>query len=158
MWRLQGLTLKYYTSKISDFADLQTLSSFGFRGEALSSLCALSDVSVTTRTKEEAVGARLTYDHSGALISEESVARAVGTTVAISKLFSPLPVRYKEFNRNIRREYGRLLSILQVNCSRLHCHCLAELASLDCNTVPHGWALKIELGFPFCWFALNEVL
>jgi hypothetical protein len=30
-----------------------------------------------------------------------------------------LPVRYKEFNRNIRREYGRLLSILQVNCLRL---------------------------------------
>ncbi|KAG0603735.1 hypothetical protein M758_10G116800 [Ceratodon purpureus] len=109
----QGLTLKYHTSKISEFADLQTLSSFGFRGEALSSLCALSDVSVTTRTKEEPVGARLMYDHSGALISQERVARAIGTTVAVSKLFSPLPVRYKEFNRNIRREYGRLLSILQ---------------------------------------------
>lgn len=111
----QGLTLKYYTSKISEFADLQTLSSFGFRGEALSSLCALSNVSVTTRTKEEAVGTRLEYDHSGVITSRESVARAVGTTVAISKLFSPLPVRYKEFNRNIRREYGRLLSVLQVD-------------------------------------------
>eukprot|EP00250_Pteridium_aquilinum_P031931 c44604_g1_i1 orf=183-524(+) len=37
----QALTLKYHTSKISEFADLQSLSSFGFRGEALSSLCAL---------------------------------------------------------------------------------------------------------------------
>lgn len=72
-------------------------------------------MSVTTRTKDEAVGARLEYDYSGVITSEESVARAVGTTVAISKLFSPLPVRYKEFNRNIRREYGRLLSVLQVS-------------------------------------------
>lgn len=131
----QGLTLKYHTSKISDFSDLQTLSSFGFRGEALSSLCALSDVSVTTRTNEEAVGARLMYDHSGALVARESVARAIGTTVAVSKLFSPLPVRYKEFNRNIRREYGRLLSILQVNyCSddsRLVCDSLANFSLLD---------------------------
>ncbi|KAH9542752.1 hypothetical protein CY35_13G024300 [Sphagnum magellanicum] len=109
----QGLTLKYHTSKISEFSDLQSLSSFGFRGEALSSLCALSNVSVTTRTKEEAIGTRLDYDHSGAITSQQSVARAVGTTVAVAKLFAPLPVRYKEFTRNIRREYGRLLSILQ---------------------------------------------
>ncbi|CAK9200952.1 unnamed protein product [Sphagnum troendelagicum] len=109
----QGLTLKYHTSKISEFSDLQSLSSFGFRGEALSSLCALSNVSVTTRTKEEAIGTRLDYDHSGAITSQQSVARAVGTTVAVAKLFAPLPVRHKEFTRNIRREYGRLLSILQ---------------------------------------------
>jgi DNA mismatch repair ATPase MutL len=133
----QGLTLKYHTSKISDFSDLQTLSSFGFRGEALSSLCALADVSVTTRTKEEAVGARLMYDHSGAVLSQNRVARAVGTTVAVSKLFSPLPVRYKEFNRNIRREYGRLLSILQVNC----CSANSSLGSDsfgNCTWIAHG--------------------
>jgi DNA mismatch repair protein PMS2 len=115
----QGLTLKYHTSKISEFSDLQSLSSFGFRGEALSSLCALSNVSVTTRTKEEAIGTRLDYDHSGAITSQQSVARAVGTTVAVAKLFAPLPVRHKEFTRNIRREYGRLLSILQVLLSFL---------------------------------------
>ncbi|KAL2649408.1 hypothetical protein R1flu_017536 [Riccia fluitans] len=109
----QGLTLKYYTSKISDFADLQSLSSFGFRGEALSSLCALGNVSIITRTKDEAFATRLVYDHAGVITSEEKMARAVGTTVSVGKLFSTLPVRHKEFNRNIRREYGRLLTILQ---------------------------------------------
>jgi DNA mismatch repair protein PMS2 len=69
---------------------------------------------VTTRTKEEAIATRLDYDHSGAITSQQSVARAVGTTVAVANLFAPLPVRHKEFTRNIRREYGRLLSILQV--------------------------------------------
>lgn len=44
-----GLALKYHTSKISTFTDLTSLATFGFRGEALSSLCALADVSITTR-------------------------------------------------------------------------------------------------------------
>ncbi|KAJ7520122.1 hypothetical protein O6H91_20G067500 [Diphasiastrum complanatum] len=109
----QGLTLKYHTSKIATFSDLQSLSSFGFRGEALSSLCAVANVSIITRTKEDQVASRLEYDHSGLIVSKESVARAVGTTVIIGKLFSRLPVRCKEFTRNIKREYARLLAVLQ---------------------------------------------
>lgn len=79
-----SLTLKYHTSKISDFHDLQVpspfiaspdrcpcnpwlpaqdLNTFGFRGEALSSLCALADLSVVTRTAEQKAGARLEYNH-----------------------------------------------------------------------------------------------
>lgn len=108
----QSLTLKYHTSKISAFSDLQSLTSFGFRGEALSSLCALGHVIIVTRTKHETVGTQLTFDHSGQISSQKTMARQIGTTVTVTKLFSSLPVRYKEFNRNIRREYGRLLSLL----------------------------------------------
>ncbi|KAL4202781.1 hypothetical protein AMTRI_Chr02g222890 [Amborella trichopoda] len=108
----QGLTLKYHTSKIADFSDLQSLTSFGFRGEALSSLCALGDLSIETRTKNDPVGTHLTFDHSGLIASERKIARQVGTTVTVEKLFSTLPVRSKEFSRNIRREYGKLISLL----------------------------------------------
>ena len=64
----EALTLKYHTSKIATFADLVGLTSFGFRGEALSSLCALcGGFSVVTRTAaQEAAGepgVRLEYDH-----------------------------------------------------------------------------------------------
>ncbi|CAI7746171.1 unnamed protein product [Closterium sp. NIES-54] len=114
----QALTLKYHTSKIAHFADLQSLSSFGFRGEALSSLCALADVTITTRTANEPIATRLVFDHSGKLPPgpREQVARAVGTTVSVAKIFSPLPVRRREFERNVRREFAKLVSALQAYC------------------------------------------
>ena len=74
---------------------MQDLSTFGFRGEALSSLCALANITVTTRTAEQAAAVRLVYGHSGALVSNAPAARAVGTTVAVGEIFKPLPVRFK---------------------------------------------------------------
>jgi DNA mismatch repair protein PMS2 len=69
------------------------LHTFGFRGEALSSLSALSELSVVTRTAEQAAAVRLEYDRDGKLVGSTPCARAVGTTVAIKDLFAPLPVR-----------------------------------------------------------------
>jgi DNA mismatch repair protein PMS2 len=80
----------------------------------LSSLCALGNLTVVTRTKNEAMATQLHFDHTGSIISQESKARPVGTTVSVSKLFESLPVRYKEFNKNIRREYSKLIAILHV--------------------------------------------
>lgn len=71
------------------------MSTFGFRGEALSSLCALASVSVTTRTANTNPAQRLTYDHTGMLVGTAPTARAVGTTVAVKDLFKTLPVRHK---------------------------------------------------------------
>jgi len=48
----------------------QALGTFGFRGEALSSLCALAELSVVTRTASQDVGARLEYDHGGRLVQQ----------------------------------------------------------------------------------------
>ncbi|QCE06573.1 DNA mismatch repair protein PMS2 [Vigna unguiculata] len=106
------LALKHHTSKLAEFHDLQSLTTFGFRGEALSSLCALGDLSVETRTVSEPVATHLTFNNSGVLVSERKTARQIGTTVMVKKLFSSLPVRSKEFSRNIRREYGKLVSLL----------------------------------------------
>ncbi|WOL12195.1 DNA mismatch repair protein PMS1 isoform X1 [Canna indica] len=108
----QALALKHHTSKISDFSDLHSLTTFGFRGEALSSLCSLGNLTVETRTKNEPLGTHLIFDHSGLVTGERKIARQVGTTVTVGKLFSTLPVRSKEFSRNIRREYGKLVSLL----------------------------------------------
>ncbi|XP_050238999.1 DNA mismatch repair protein PMS1 isoform X2 [Mercurialis annua] len=106
------LALKHHTSKLSDFPDLQSLTTFGFRGEALSSLCVLGELTVETRTKNESVATHLSFDRSGLLTAEKKTARQIGTTVTVKKLFSNLPVRSKEFSRNIRKEYGKLISLL----------------------------------------------
>ncbi|KAG8060422.1 hypothetical protein GUJ93_ZPchr0002g24547 [Zizania palustris] len=108
----QALALKHHTSKISDFSDLNSVTTFGFRGEALSSLCALGKLTVETRTKDEPVGTRLEFAHSGVVTSEGKTARPVGTAVTIEKLFSTLPVRSKEFSRNIRKEYAKVIALL----------------------------------------------
>ncbi|GJM85414.1 hypothetical protein PR202_ga01860 [Eleusine coracana subsp. coracana] len=108
----QALALKHHTSKISDFSDLNSVVTFGFRGEALSSLCALGKLTVETRTKDEPVGTHLEFEHSGVVMKESKTARQVGTTVTVEKLFSTLPVRSKEFSRNIRKEYGKVITLL----------------------------------------------
>ncbi|XP_017237716.2 DNA mismatch repair protein PMS1 isoform X2 [Daucus carota subsp. sativus] len=106
------LALRHHTSKLAEFHDLQSLTTFGFRGEALSSLCSLGNLTIETRTKNEAVATLLTFDRTGLLIKEEKTARKIGSTVMVKKLFANLPVRSKEFHRNIRKEYGKLVSLL----------------------------------------------
>ncbi|NXC38232.1 PMS2 endonuclease, partial [Penelope pileata] len=112
----EGLTLKHYTSKIQDFSDLIHVETFGFRGEALSSLCALSDVTISTCHKSAKVGTRLVFDHNGKITQRTPYPRQQGTTVSIQQLFYTLPVRHKEFQRNIKKEYAKMVQILQAYC------------------------------------------
>ncbi|NXW13065.1 PMS2 endonuclease, partial [Circaetus pectoralis] len=112
----EGLTLKHYTSKIQDFSDLIHVETFGFRGEALSSLCALSDVTIFTCHKSAKVGTRLVFDHNGKITQKTPFPRQQGTTVNIQQLFYTLPVRHKEFQRNIKKEYAKMVQVLQAYC------------------------------------------
>ncbi|KIY71044.1 hypothetical protein CYLTODRAFT_441541, partial [Cylindrobasidium torrendii FP15055 ss-10] len=116
--------LKHHTSKIADWSDLDNVTSFGFRGEALSALCAMCDQVTVTTKANETVGATLELDKTGKVKGKKRVARQRGTTILLSNLFSPLPVRRKDFERNAKREYGKTLSLLQayalVPCSKLN--------------------------------------
>lgn len=83
-------------------------------GEALSSLCAVAEVSVVTRTAGQDAATRLEFDRAGAIAGRAAGARAVGTTVAVKDVFRPLPVRHRELQKNVKREYARLVALLQV--------------------------------------------
>ena len=112
--------LKHHTSKLSQFSDLDDVSTFGFRGEALSSLCALTDgMSVTTRHSSQAVGTKIHFDNNGAICRQESAPRKIGTDVKVTSIFSTMPVRLKEFERNLKREFAKMIKILQV-CTSYH--------------------------------------
>ena len=128
------LALKHYTSKLSSYDDLTSLQTFGFRGEALSSLCALSNFHVVTAQVDEAPkGARLDFEFSGKLKGTQVVASQRGTTVAVENLFMNLPVRRRELEKNIKREYGKVLGVLQAYA------CISTQARISVsNVMPKG--------------------
>lgn len=109
----ETIALKHYTSKLSTYSDLSSLQTFGFRGEALSSLCALSKFTITTCLASDAPkGSKLEFETSGKLRSTTVVAAQKGTTVTIEGLFHNLPVRRRELERNIKREWNRVIGVL----------------------------------------------
>ncbi|KAF3401137.1 DNA mismatch repair protein pms1 [Talaromyces pinophilus] len=109
----ESIALKHYTSKLASYDDLTSLTTFGFRGEALSSLCAVSNFHIITAQAQQAPKAnKLEFEHSGRLKGTQIVAGQKGTTVSISNLFSRLPVRRKELEKNIKRELGKVVNLL----------------------------------------------
>lgn len=108
-----SVALKHHTSKLSTYSDIESLQTFGFRGEALASLCALSSFTVTTCLAEDVPkGSKLTFETSGKLKSTSIVAAQRGTSVSVEKLFHNLPVRRRELERNIKREWHKVIALL----------------------------------------------
>uniref|UniRef100_A0A8C8IGC8 PMS1 homolog 1, mismatch repair system component n=1 Tax=Oncorhynchus tshawytscha TaxID=74940 RepID=A0A8C8IGC8_ONCTS len=87
------MAVQHYTSKICSHDDLEHLVTYGFRGEALGSICAVAEVAVTTKTSEDDVGTRYTLDLTGSVVSQKPSHLGQGTTVCVLKLFKNLPVR-----------------------------------------------------------------
>ncbi|CAO1401645.1 unnamed protein product [Diamesa serratosioi] len=112
----QGITAKHYTSKLKDFSDLESINTFGFRGEALSSLCCLSNVSITTRHSSASHGTRLSFDHNGIILQQSICARNIGTTVSLTDFFITLPVRRGEFMKNYKKDFAKMVQLLQEYC------------------------------------------
>jgi len=111
---LDSLCIRHATSKITTFKDLEGVQTFGFRGEALASLCACcSSVEVVTRTSDDEVATCLTYGHDGAPVQQKAHARNVGTTVKVQGLFARLPVRQADFLRGGTRHMAKALQQLQ---------------------------------------------
>uniref|UniRef100_A0A8D0IKZ3 PMS1 homolog 1, mismatch repair system component n=3 Tax=Sus scrofa TaxID=9823 RepID=A0A8D0IKZ3_PIG len=90
------MAVKYYTSKINSHEDLENLTTYGFRGEALGSICCVAEVLITTRTASDNFSTQYVLDGSGHIISQKPSHLGQGTTVTALKLFKNLPVR-KQF-------------------------------------------------------------
>ncbi|KAL2874197.1 ATP-binding mismatch repair protein [Colletotrichum sp. CLE4] len=109
----ETIALKHYTSKLVTYSDLATLQTFGFRGEALSSLCALSQFSIVTCMAQDVPkGTRLEFESSGKLKETHVVAAQKGTNVIVGNLFHNLPVRRRELQRNVKREWNKVIALL----------------------------------------------
>lgn len=132
--QLTFIALKHYTSKLSTYDDLTSLQTFGFRGEALSSLCALSKFHIiTAQAADGAKGTKLEFEVSGKLKGTSVVAAKQGTTVVVETLFNNLPVRRKELEKSIKREYNKVLHLLNAYA------CISTGVKLSVsNQVPKG--------------------
>jgi DNA mismatch repair protein MutL len=81
------------TSKITDARDIEVIKSYGFRGEALSSVSSISKFTILTRSADEEIGAKLVNQSGNAEIAD--YAGPVGTTVIVENLFFNVPARKK---------------------------------------------------------------
>uniref|UniRef100_A0A669D3A1 PMS1 homolog 1, mismatch repair system component n=1 Tax=Oreochromis niloticus TaxID=8128 RepID=A0A669D3A1_ORENI len=92
------MAVRHFTSKICRHEDLEHLETYGFRGEALGSICAVAEVAVTTKTEEDEISTQYTLDLTGKIVSQKPSHLGQGTTVSVMKLFKNLPVRRQCFS------------------------------------------------------------
>ena len=102
--------MRHATSKLRQVEDLYSIGTMGFRGEALSSICAVSEVEVITKTENAQEGVFLRLEH-GKTVEKENIACANGTTMVIKRLFENIPARMK-FLKKDSTESGYVADVL----------------------------------------------
>ena len=85
---------RHATSKIRSAEDLNTVTSMGFRGEALASIAAISKVELVSKTKEQDTGYKVVVE-AGDVLEKEETGCQNGTSITVRNLFFNTPVRYK---------------------------------------------------------------
>lgn len=92
--------LRHATSKIHKEDDLDSISTLGFRGEALAAVCAVSRVELLTRTKEELAGSRYLIEGGTELLLEDAGCPE-GTTIIVRDIFYNTPARMKFLKKDV---------------------------------------------------------
>ena len=77
---------------------MESLTTYGFRGEALAAICSVSKLKITTKTEHDLVAATCDYDHHGNLVDSKPSANAQGTLIVASQLFYNVPVRKQYYS------------------------------------------------------------
>lgn len=127
--------LRHATSKIRKVEDLSLISSLGFRGEALSSIAAVSRVELITKPHEQLIGVRYQIE-GGMEKGMEEIGAPDGTTFLIRDLFYNTPARAK-FLKTPTTEAGYISSFIE----QLHCRIRIFLSNI-CKTVRRNCILR----------------
>ncbi|KAI8777250.1 PMS1 protein 1 [Biomphalaria glabrata] len=98
------LAKRHCTSKINSTDDLKTLQTYGFRGEALASLCEVSEMKVTTKTDNDNISQTYSIDHQGNVTESKPSHIGRGTIITACRLFHNLPVRKQYYASSQRKK------------------------------------------------------
>lgn len=107
---LPKTVLAHATSKISSENDLYSISTLGFRGEALASIAAVSNFTIKTKYYDNEIGAIL-ETNGGETPAIKDIAKNQGTVVTVSKLFYNTPARYK-FLKSVKNEENKVTALV----------------------------------------------
>jgi DNA mismatch repair protein MutL len=102
---------RHATSKIEDAEDLFNIYTLGFRGEAMASIAAISEVEMQTRTDSEDFGSYILIK-GGNILDRKSIGFPVGTTITVRNLFYNTPAREKFLKSDIS-EQGQIVDVIQ---------------------------------------------
>lgn len=102
---------RHATSKINNAEDLFHIHTLGFRGEALASIAAVSEMVLTTRTAEDQEACRLKVS-AGVILSKDAAANPQGTTIEVQNLFFNTPAR-KKYMRSIPQELHVITELIE---------------------------------------------
>lgn len=105
----EKIFLRHATSKISALADLYRINSLGFRGEALYSIAAISDITLRTKTKSHDTGWEV-HLRADKKLSKRPVSLGNGTEIEVKELFFNTPAR-KKFLKSDTTELNQILNI-----------------------------------------------
>ena len=101
---------RHATSKISTKEDVFNLNTYGFRGEALASIAAVSKLTMTTRSESSSTGYKIS-SYGGVVRKFEEVSKNIGTEIEVRDLFYNTPAR-KKFLRKETTEYNKIRDIV----------------------------------------------
>lgn len=100
---------RHATSKLSKLADLLTINTLGFRGEALPSIASIAKLSIASQPKDHSLGT-IVVNNGGTIVSDSNTAIAKGTIIEVKDLFFNLPVRQKF----LKTDYTELSQVVDI--------------------------------------------
>lgn len=89
---------RHATSKLTNFSDLESLETMGFRGEALAAISSISKMEIVTKTASDCYATRI-YSEGSTILAAGSAARECGTSISVRNLFYNVPAR-KSFQKS----------------------------------------------------------
>ncbi len=138
---------RYATSKITKLDDLQAITTYGFRGEALASICAVAEVDLVTQKADASHGILLNFLH-GTLVETHPIGASVGTSITVKNLFDNLPAR-KKFLKTTATEWNQCATLFKAYAaSNLSVHWSLEhdgVMLYNCPQVVSGLDRAVQL-------------